>query len=113
MDNNNTIPVFDMSAFDRNTAGDTSLQAELIKIFCAETGQYCDQLEQAVQDDDRDLWHFCTHSLKGAANALGLRNLGELCSIAQNLAPSEEKRKELRRAYSQSLKALASRSEAA
>lgn len=67
----------DRALLSENTMGEPSLQREVIGLFGAQLRQVAEQLVGI--DDPRD-WRFLSHTLRGAAAAVGAV---EICEIAK------------------------------
>ena len=73
---------FDRAHIARYTLGDAALEAEIIAIFQGELGKLLEAIRSAASDQD---WGFATHSLKGAARAIGA---WEIAAVAERLERS-------------------------
>lgn len=67
--------VFDEDHFVRQTFGDRGLQQEIIALFIA---QVADSRKALAAPMTAMAWRFMTHTLKGAAGAVGAMRLAEL-----------------------------------
>jgi HPt (histidine-containing phosphotransfer) domain-containing protein len=67
--------VFDLDHFARQTFGVASLQQEIIMLFLA---QLSDAEKSFALPMTATSWRFLTHTLKGAAAAVGAQRLAEL-----------------------------------
>lgn len=76
------IATFDCIALDsdylnRVTFGDLSLRQELINLFLAQVSSMILRLPLINRPDD---WRFNAHSLRGAAAAIGAKEIAALCT---------------------------------
>jgi HPt (histidine-containing phosphotransfer) domain-containing protein len=67
--------VFDTEHFSRQTFGDAGLQAEILQLFLV---QIADNRKVLASPMTSTSWRFLTHTLKGAASAVGALRLAEL-----------------------------------
>jgi HPt (histidine-containing phosphotransfer) domain-containing protein len=73
--------VFDRSFLGQYTAGDAALEAELIGLFLGQLPQILVQVSGAKSAAD---WKFAFHSLRGAAAAIGARELTALAEVHES-----------------------------
>ena len=66
--------VLDLQHLDKYTAGDEVLRCELLSLFSEQLAQQITALRGGCQGDD---WMIATHTLKGAARAIGAFQIGE------------------------------------
>lgn len=77
----------DIGQLARNTAGDRRLGREVLGIFREQSEQYLAALEGAR---DAGQWRQATHTLKGAARAIGALRVARLAEKAERLDPTGE-----------------------
>ncbi len=70
--------IFDREHFERQTFGDVGLQREIIQLFLAQAEDARKTLAFAMSDTS---WRFLTHTLRGAASAVGALRIAELASV--------------------------------
>lgn len=66
---------FDRAHFDRQTFGDRNLQREIIGLFLA---QVADSRNTLIEPMTTSAWRYLTHTLKGAASAVGAVEFAKL-----------------------------------
>lgn len=93
--------ILDRAHFDMMTAGDRSLQLEVLGLFKAQVEGWTAALAQAG-------WRDAVHTLKGSARGIGLTELAAVCGAAEALpdAESEAALGEVRAALGRALEAL-------
>jgi hypothetical protein len=90
--------VFDVEFLDRNTFGDLDLRAEIIGLFQGQVELLLQNLQRPI---DQTAWNYLTHTLKGAAAAVGAEQLAALAAKwGEGGVPMTE---EQRRAFAQEL----------
>lgn len=67
--------IFDIEHFERQTFGDANLQREIMQLFMA---QVEDTLKALATPMTSTSWRFLTHTLKGAAAAVGAIRLADI-----------------------------------
>jgi HPt (histidine-containing phosphotransfer) domain-containing protein len=73
--------VFDVAFFEHCTMGDKQLMAELIDLFKSQIEKTSTSLMEVTSEAD---WRFHTHTLKGAAAAVGAVEIETLASAWEN-----------------------------
>jgi HPt (histidine-containing phosphotransfer) domain-containing protein len=68
---------FDREHFERQTFGDRSLQREIIGLFLA---QVANSRNTLIEPMTTSAWRYLTHTLKGAASAVGATQIAALAS---------------------------------
>jgi HPt (histidine-containing phosphotransfer) domain-containing protein len=74
---NGRIAVLDETYLNRATFGDIPLRDEIIGLFLAQVNALAHRLDIPV---DSVAWQFLTHTLKGAAAAVGAKHIAEIAS---------------------------------
>jgi HPt (histidine-containing phosphotransfer) domain-containing protein len=74
---------FDSDHFDRMTAGDRALQAEVLDLF---RGQVETWRQVLRPDAPLQTWRDAAHTLKGSARGIGFGPLAEACATAEAAA---------------------------
>jgi HPt (histidine-containing phosphotransfer) domain-containing protein len=96
------MPVLDRAHFDHMTAGDRTLQNEILGLFRAQANGW----DLALSAGEG--WREAVHTLKGSARGIGLTALAQACEAAE-AAPDAERAaalSQLRAALSEALAAL-------
>ena len=87
LDLNNTrqgcVPV-DFEALSRNTFGDADLRVEILRLFA---DQLCVSRRSFAGQFTNTDWRFATHTLKGAAAAVGAQQFASLAHEWENQGP--------------------------
>jgi HPt (histidine-containing phosphotransfer) domain-containing protein len=95
------VASLDRALLSENTMGEPALQREVLGLFGAQLRQVTDQLVHV--EDPRD-WRFLSHTLRGAAAAVGAVEIRELATrweklpVAAMSAKREQARQELQHA---------------
>ena len=79
--------VLDLQHLDKYTAGDEALRCELLSLFSEQLAQQISALRGDCQGDD---WMIATHTLKGAARAVGAFQIGETAEALEQLDPGAD-----------------------
>ncbi|NNE23624.1 MAG: Hpt domain-containing protein [Rhizobiales bacterium] len=79
--------VLDLRHLDKYTAGDAALRRELLSLFTDQLAQQVTALRGGCAGDD---WVIATHTLKGAARAVGAFQIGETAEALEQLDPDFE-----------------------
>lgn len=79
--------VLDLQHLDKYTAGDEALRCELLSLFSEQLVQQISTLGGDCQGDD---WMIATHTLKGAARAIGAFQIGETAEALEQLDPGTD-----------------------
>ena len=77
----------DNAFLNQTTFGDENLKREIIVLFLAQIEQARIQLAAATNDDE---WCFVTHTLKGAASAVGAKHFAALAHAWDRQKPKTE-----------------------
>ncbi len=72
---NGRVAVLDVPYLNRATFGDIPLRGEIIGLFLAQVNGLVRRLDLPV---DSAAWQFLTHTLKGAAAAVGAKHIAEI-----------------------------------
>ncbi len=65
------------------TDGDVAEERELVFLFSSQAAESVAMLEQALAENDADLWRASAHKLKGSSANLGAQPLSDLCKQAE------------------------------
>ena len=76
--------VLDLQHLDKYTAGDAALRGELLLLFSEQLAQQISALCGDCRGED---WLIATHTLKGAARAIGAFQIGETAELLEQLDP--------------------------
>jgi len=79
--------VLDVQHLDKYTAGDAVLRRELLSLFTDQLAQQVAALCAGCAGDD---WMIATHTLKGAARAVGAFQIGETAEALEQLDPDAD-----------------------
>ena len=79
--------VLDLQHLDKYTAGDAGLRCELLSLFTDQLAQQIAALRGECLGED---WVIATHTLKGAARAVGAFQIGETAEALEQLDPSAD-----------------------
>lgn len=82
----------DLLHLARYTGGETSLDAEILKLFAGQAEQLIAKLRIHLDRADAKSWHDTLHSLKGAACGVGAFTLADLAAAAEPLDPGTQSR---------------------
>jgi HPt (histidine-containing phosphotransfer) domain-containing protein len=74
---NGRVVVLDVTYLNRATFGDIPLRDEIIGLFLAQVNGLAQRLDLPL---DSAAWQFLTHTLKGAAAAVGATHIAEIAS---------------------------------
>lgn len=74
--------VLDVAYLNRATFGDIPLRSEIIALFRSEVSGLSRRLDLPM---DHQTWQFLTHTLKGAAAAVGALSIAEMASAWEQL----------------------------
>jgi HPt (histidine-containing phosphotransfer) domain-containing protein len=74
---NGRVAVLDVSYLNKATFGDVPLRSEIIGLFLAQVNGLAHRLDLPL---DNVAWQFLTHTLKGAAAAVGAKHLAEIAT---------------------------------
>ncbi len=79
--------VLDLAHLSKYTAGDEALMHELLALFSAQLTQQIVALGKTVELED---WLVATHTLKGAAGAVGAWQIAETAEALEQLEPASD-----------------------
>jgi HPt (histidine-containing phosphotransfer) domain-containing protein len=77
----------DLAHLARYTGGDAALDAEVLQLFAAQSGELLQQLQAVLATGDSITWRHVTHSLKGAARGIGAFALADAAEAAERIDP--------------------------
>ncbi|HEY5346939.1 MAG TPA: Hpt domain-containing protein [Rhizomicrobium sp.] len=78
----------DMDHLARYTGGDSTLNAEILKLFDAQITEMVGQLGSILEARDARKWREVTHTIKGAARGIGAFGMGEAAAVAEPIDPN-------------------------
>lgn len=67
--------IIDYDCLNENTMNDPALQRELFDMFFDQSKVYISELQDALENNDKNAWHMTSHGVKGISRALGLKRL--------------------------------------
>lgn len=79
--------VLDLQHLEKYTAGDAALRCELLSLFNEQLSQQISALRGDCRGED---WLIATHTLKGAARAIGAFQIAETAEKLEQLDPARE-----------------------
>jgi HPt (histidine-containing phosphotransfer) domain-containing protein len=82
--------IVDLSHLDRYTGGDTTLNAEVLRLFDSQASELVTRLNIILQARDQKSWKEVTHTLKGAARGIGAFSLADAAAFAEPIDPSDQ-----------------------
>lgn len=85
-------PPIDQTHLARYTFGDTSLEEEILGLFCQQAVELSEQMRGACSVPE---WQFATHSLKGSARAVGAWSVAEHAATAEQCEPGSVRASQL------------------
>ncbi len=83
-------PVLDLQHLERYTSGDVELRGVLLSLFSDQLSQQLAALKAGCEGDD---WVLATHTLKGAARAVGAFAIGNTAELLEQLNPNLDRAK--------------------
>ncbi len=86
-DQSNVGNVIDLEHLDQYTLGDRGLQSELLQLFRI---QLMNQTKSLVSCDTESNWKSGTHTLKGAARAVGAWQVCEVAEAMEQISFADE-----------------------
>lgn len=73
----------DINHLSRYTGGNESLNAEVLRLFEAQTCELVAKLQTILDASDAKSWKEVTHTLKGAARGVGAHSFAEAAAAAE------------------------------
>ena len=83
--------VVDINHLSRYTGGDRTLNAEVLRLFDAQTSEMVDRLLTIVDARDAKSWKETTHTIKGAARGIGAFGLADAAAAAEPIDPVRDR----------------------
>jgi HPt (histidine-containing phosphotransfer) domain-containing protein len=83
--------VVDLTQLSRYTGGDEAINAEVLKLFEAQTGEIVARLQAILDARDAKSWKESLHSLKGAARGVGAFTLADAAAFAEPIDPIRDR----------------------
>jgi HPt (histidine-containing phosphotransfer) domain-containing protein len=81
----------DLSHLSRYTGGDESINAEVLKMFNAQTSELVLKLRTILDARDAHSWKEVIHTIKGAARGVGAFPLAEAAAFAEPIDPVKDR----------------------
>jgi HPt (histidine-containing phosphotransfer) domain-containing protein len=78
----------DMDHLARYTGGDSTLNAEVLRLFDTQITEMVGQLTGILDARDGKKWREVTHTIKGAARGVGAFGMGEAAAVAEPIDPA-------------------------
>ncbi len=82
-------PLVDFAHLSRYTGGDAGVTAEVLKLFTKQAAELLARLDASLAQGNVKTWREVTHSLKGAARAIGAFQLADVAARAEEAEPDE------------------------
>lgn len=79
--------VVDLNQLARYTGGDEAINAEVLRLFEAQTGEMVEKLQAILDACDAKSWREVTHTLKGAARGVGAFQFADAVAAAEPIDP--------------------------
>lgn len=73
----------DLAHLARYTGGDEVLNAEVLRLFDAQTTELVERLQTILEARDAKSWKEVTHTLKGAARGIGAFSFADAAAAAE------------------------------
>lgn len=83
--------VVDLAHLARYTGGDEVLNAEVLRLFDAQTTELVDKLQTILEARDAKSWKEVTHTLKGAARGIGAFPFADAAAAAEPIDPVSDR----------------------
>jgi HPt (histidine-containing phosphotransfer) domain-containing protein len=96
--------IFDRAHLHQYTAGDGTLERELIGLFLAQFDPIRAQLSAAASADD---WKFAAHTIKGSARSIGAPQIAALAEEIEAIGHDGAKRKRKAKVLARLVRAMA------
>lgn len=77
--------VIDMDHLARYTGGDATLNAEILRLFEAQTNELVAKLRSILKARDAKSWKEVTHTIKGAARGVGAFALADAAAACEKV----------------------------
>ena len=81
----------DLNHLARYTGGDEALNAEVLKLFEAQTSELVERLQAILDSRDTKSWKDITHTLKGAARGIGAFKMADAAALAEPIDPVRDR----------------------
>ncbi len=81
----------DLGHLARYTGGDDAINAEVLRLFDAQTSEIVGRLRAILDARDTKSWKEVTHTLKGAARGIGAFKLADAAAFAEPIDPVKDR----------------------
>jgi len=81
----------DLDHLARYTGGDEAINAEVLRLFDAQTSELVGRLQGILDNRDAKSWKELTHTLKGAARGVGAFNMADAAAFAEPIDPVRDR----------------------
>ncbi|MDE2182604.1 MAG: Hpt domain-containing protein [Alphaproteobacteria bacterium] len=81
----------DLNHLARYTGGDEVLNAEVLRLFDAQTTELVERLQSILDARDAKSWKEVTHTLKGAARGVGAFGFADAAAAAEPIDPVRDR----------------------
>jgi HPt (histidine-containing phosphotransfer) domain-containing protein len=82
--------VIDMDHLARYTGGDSTLNAEILRLFEAQANELVDKLRSILDARDAKSWKEVTHTIKGAARGVGAFALADAAAVCEKIDVADQ-----------------------
>jgi HPt (histidine-containing phosphotransfer) domain-containing protein len=83
--------VVDLTHLSRYTGGDEAINAEVLRLFDAQTSEIVGRMQAILDARDAKSWKEATHALKGAARGIGAFMLADAAAFAEPIDPVKDR----------------------
>lgn len=102
--------VVDLEHLARYTGGDTTVNAEILRLFDTQANDLVDRLQTILDARDARSWKEVTHTIKGAARGIGAFEMADAAAHCEPIDVSDRQRASsaiaLLRTHSQAVQAF-------
>ncbi len=70
--------IVDLQRFNKITGEDPELRREILALFFQNVARCCAMIAMNINSDN-NIWRNSLHELKGAADNIGMRKIGDIC----------------------------------
>ncbi|HEY0282493.1 MAG TPA: Hpt domain-containing protein [Rhizomicrobium sp.] len=83
--------VVDLAHLARYTGGDEAINAEVLRLFDAQTAEIVGRLQTILDARDVKSWRDSIHALKGASRGVGAFDMAEAAAFAEPIDPGKDR----------------------
>ena len=81
----------DLDHLSRYTGGDEAINAEVLRLFDAQTSELVGRLQTILDARDAKSWKEIIHTLKGAARGIGAFSMADAAAFAEPIDPVRDR----------------------